>query len=162
MFCVLSRQVTPLTRWTINTTIRVLHSHSLFPSFKMALTTPQSAQAAFATIDLSGYDAEQTRLMSERCIVVDEQDNAIGALDKKTCVCYCILSLGLVSTKRHQATSWKTLGRVSYIAHFPPLFSVLPTVNSCCSSVHRRRFHSLICGQTRAARTHSTTLRKKN
>jgi len=54
----------------------------------MAATTAQSAQAAFATIDLSGYDAEQSRLMDERCIVVDEQDNAIGALDKKTCTRY--------------------------------------------------------------------------
>ena len=49
-------------------------------------TTTQSAQAAFATIDLSGYDAEQSRLMDERCIVVDEQDRPIGALDKKTCM----------------------------------------------------------------------------
>lgn len=48
-------------------------------------TTTTTAQAAFATIDLSGYDAEQSRLMDERCIVVDEQDCPIGALDKKTC-----------------------------------------------------------------------------
>jgi isopentenyl-diphosphate delta-isomerase len=44
-----------------------------------------AAQAALSSIDLSGYDAEQSRLMDERCILVDEQDNAIGALDKKTC-----------------------------------------------------------------------------
>jgi isopentenyl-diphosphate delta-isomerase len=50
-------------------------------------STTVSAQAAFATIDLSGYDAEQSRLMDERCIVVDEQDRPIGALDKKTCTC---------------------------------------------------------------------------
>jgi hypothetical protein len=49
-------------------------------------TTTSSAQGAFATIDLSNYDAEQSRLMDERCIVVDEQDRAIGALDKKTCM----------------------------------------------------------------------------
>jgi isopentenyl-diphosphate delta-isomerase len=49
-------------------------------------TTASSASAAFATIDLSGYDAEQSRLMDERCIVVDEQDRPIGALDKKTCM----------------------------------------------------------------------------
>jgi len=49
-------------------------------------TATSSAQAAFATIDLSGYDAEQSRLMDEKCIVVDEQDRAIGALDKKTCM----------------------------------------------------------------------------
>ncbi|KAI0001601.1 Isopentenyldiphosphate isomerase [Russula vinacea] len=48
-------------------------------------TSTSSAEAAFATIDLSGYDAEQSRLMDERCIVVDEQDRPIGALDKKTC-----------------------------------------------------------------------------
>jgi len=49
-------------------------------------TATSSAQAAFATIDLSGYDEEQSRLMDEKCIVVDEQDRAIGALDKKTCM----------------------------------------------------------------------------
>jgi len=38
-----------------------------------------------ATIDLSDYDFEQAKLMDERCIIVDENDNAIGALDKKTC-----------------------------------------------------------------------------
>ncbi|TFY67439.1 hypothetical protein EVG20_g3941, partial [Dentipellis fragilis] len=42
------------------------------------------AQTWFADIDLSSYDAEQSRLMEERCILVDEQDNAIGAADKKT------------------------------------------------------------------------------
>jgi isopentenyl-diphosphate delta-isomerase len=55
-------------------------------------TTASSASAAFATIDLSGYDAEQSRLMDERCIVVDEQDRPIGALDKKTCMRKCTLS----------------------------------------------------------------------
>jgi isopentenyl-diphosphate delta-isomerase len=45
-----------------------------------------AARAALASVDLSSYDPEQRRLMSERCILVDEQDNAIGAMDKKTCV----------------------------------------------------------------------------
>jgi isopentenyl-diphosphate delta-isomerase len=40
---------------------------------------------SFATIDLSQYDSVQSRLMDERCIVVDENDKPIGALDKKTC-----------------------------------------------------------------------------
>ncbi|KAG8899420.1 isopentenyl-diphosphate delta-isomerase idi1 [Tulasnella sp. 403] len=45
-----------------------------------------SATAAdLATIDLSEYDPEQSRLMSERCIIVTPDDVAIGALDKKTC-----------------------------------------------------------------------------
>lgn len=46
-----------------------------------------AAKAALASIDLSSYDAEQSRLMDERCILVDEEDNAIGAMDKKTCAC---------------------------------------------------------------------------
>lgn len=46
-----------------------------------------AARAALASIDLSNYDPEQSRLMDERCILVDEQDNAIGAMDKKTCRC---------------------------------------------------------------------------
>jgi len=44
-----------------------------------------AAKAALASIDLSGYDAEQSRLMDEKCILVDEEDRAIGAMDKKTC-----------------------------------------------------------------------------
>ncbi|KAG6336669.1 hypothetical protein ID866_2416 [Astraeus odoratus] len=44
-----------------------------------------AARAALASIDLSNYDREQSRLMDERCILVDEEDNAIGAMDKKTC-----------------------------------------------------------------------------
>jgi len=42
-------------------------------------------QGKLASIDLSEYDPEQSKLMDERCIVVDENDVAIGALDKKTC-----------------------------------------------------------------------------
>lgn len=45
-----------------------------------------AAQAALSTIDLGNYDPEQSRLMDERCILVDEQDNAIGVADKKTCM----------------------------------------------------------------------------
>ena len=54
----------------------------------MAVESPAvlAAKAVLASIDLSGYDAEQSRLMDERCILVDEQDNAIGAMDKKTCM----------------------------------------------------------------------------
>ncbi|KAK0208223.1 Isopentenyldiphosphate isomerase [Desarmillaria ectypa] len=44
-----------------------------------------AARAALASIDLTNYDPEQSKLMDERCILVDEEDNAIGAMDKKTC-----------------------------------------------------------------------------
>jgi isopentenyl-diphosphate Delta-isomerase len=43
------------------------------------------AKVALASIDLSGYDPEQSRLMEERCIVVDENDSVVGCADKKTC-----------------------------------------------------------------------------
>lgn len=46
-----------------------------------------AAKAVLATIDLSQYDDTQSRLMDERCILVDENDTAIGAADKKTCMC---------------------------------------------------------------------------
>lgn len=46
----------------------------------------EASRAVLKSIDLSaGYDPEQTRLMEERCILVDEDDNALGAADKKTC-----------------------------------------------------------------------------
>ncbi|CDH57321.1 isopentenyl-diphosphate delta-isomerase [Lichtheimia corymbifera JMRC:FSU:9682] len=35
--------------------------------------------------DLKEYDEEQARLMAEMCILVDENDNRIGADSKKTC-----------------------------------------------------------------------------
>lgn len=41
--------------------------------------------ADLATINLADYDPEQSRLMEERCILVDGQDRSIGAADKKTC-----------------------------------------------------------------------------
>lgn len=49
------------------------------------MTTKVINAADLATINLAGYDPEQSRLMDERCILVDEQDRAIGAADKKTC-----------------------------------------------------------------------------
>ena len=52
----------------------------------MSFTVTSTIPKQLADIDLSGYDAEQSRLMDERCILVDEQDRAYGAADKKTCV----------------------------------------------------------------------------
>lgn len=52
----------------------------------MASPAVTAAKAVLASVDLSNYDPEQSRLMDECCILVDENDNAIGAADKKTCV----------------------------------------------------------------------------
>ncbi|KAH7910941.1 NUDIX hydrolase domain-like protein [Hygrophoropsis aurantiaca] len=51
----------------------------------MSSPATQAAQAVLANIDLSSYDAVQSKLMEEMCILVDEEDKAIGAMDKKTC-----------------------------------------------------------------------------
>ena len=51
----------------------------------MSSPAVRAAQAALASVDLSNYDPEQSKLMDEKCILVDEEDNAIGAMDKKTC-----------------------------------------------------------------------------
>jgi hypothetical protein len=60
-----------------------------FSHFARTMATEAARSSDFATIDLSEYDPEQSKLMDERCIVVDENDRAIGALDKKTCeLCY--------------------------------------------------------------------------
>lgn len=40
------------------------------------------------TSELDGHDAEQIRLMDEVCIVLDENDEAIGTASKKVCT-YC-------------------------------------------------------------------------
>lgn len=51
----------------------------------MASPAVLASRAILSNIDLSNYDPEQSRLMDERCILVDEEDNALGAADKKTC-----------------------------------------------------------------------------
>ena len=62
----------------------------LFPKYTSRTKSDMAAVAKtlpqeLATIDLSAYDPEQSKLMEERCILVDAQDRAYGAGDKKTC-----------------------------------------------------------------------------
>jgi hypothetical protein len=54
-------------------------------SLIMSFTVTTSLPKELADIDLSNYDAEQSKLMDERCILVDGEDRAYGAADKKTC-----------------------------------------------------------------------------
>ncbi|KAI0932172.1 hypothetical protein AcW2_000869 [Taiwanofungus camphoratus] len=51
----------------------------------MSSPAVEASRSVLSTVDLSKYDAEQSRLMDERCILVDEQDRPLGAADKKTC-----------------------------------------------------------------------------
>jgi len=52
---------------------------------KEPIASSTAHTGTLAKIDLSGYDFEQAKLMDERCIIVDENDKPLGALDKKTC-----------------------------------------------------------------------------
>lgn len=77
LFIVVNDALVPLSKPSVNT----LSHHSMSSPAVLA------AKAVLATIDLSHYDATQSQLMDERCILVDESDKAIGAMDKKTCMC---------------------------------------------------------------------------
>lgn len=78
-----------VTRSLIRTTPCILRLPQHFYISRNSTMAPGAAEASpayLASIDLSNYDPEQSRLMDERCILVDEQDHALGAADKKTCM----------------------------------------------------------------------------
>ncbi len=90
--CYPSIKLFPLLPRRLPALVRVHNLSSQVRAFRLQRPTMAqspavaAARAYLATVDLSNYDPEQSRLMDERCILVDEQDNAIGAVDKKTCV----------------------------------------------------------------------------
>ncbi|XP_006454328.1 hypothetical protein AGABI2DRAFT_189600 [Agaricus bisporus var. bisporus H97] len=102
----------------------------------MTMTSPATAaaKAYLANIDLSAYDPEQSRLMQERCILVDENDNAIGAVDKKTCHLMENINKGLLhrafSAFVFRPSDGKLLlqQRASEKITFPDMWT-----NTCCS-----------------------------
>lgn len=49
------------------------------------LNTIMSATQTVTQNELEGYDAEQVRLMEERCILVNDKDEAYGEGSKKQC-----------------------------------------------------------------------------
>jgi len=93
-----------------------------------------ATKSGLASIDLSGYDLEQSRLMDERCIVVDENDKPIGALDKKTCHLMENINKGLLhrafSAFVFRPSDGKLLlqRRASEKITFPDMWT-----NTCCS-----------------------------
>ncbi|KAF8707861.1 Isopentenyldiphosphate isomerase, partial [Rhizoctonia solani] len=112
-----------------------LHTPKLSAFTRTRTMATEAAQSKdFATIDLSEYDPEQSRLMDERCIVVDENDRAIGALDKKTCHLMKNINKGLL----HRAFSAFVFRpsdgalllqqRASEKITFPDMWT-----NTCCS-----------------------------
>lgn len=59
---------------------------TLAPSSTVPTTTlTLSSVVPGSTPELDGYDEEQVRLMEERCILVNEKDEAYGEDSKKTC-----------------------------------------------------------------------------
>ena len=86
------------------------------------------------SVDLSGYDAEQIRLMDETCIVLDQDDNPIGTASKKTCHLMTNISQGLLhrafSCFLFHPTTHKLLlqQRASAKITFPDMWT-----NTCCS-----------------------------
>ncbi|TFK30429.1 isopentenyl-diphosphate delta-isomerase [Coprinopsis marcescibilis] len=93
-----------------------------------------AAQAALASVDLSDYDPTQSKLMDERCILVDEEDNAIGAMDKKTCHLMENINKGLLhrafSVFLFRPSDGKLLlqQRATEKITFPDMWT-----NTCCS-----------------------------
>jgi len=96
----------------------------------VAETLPQK----LATVDLSAYDPEQSKLMEERCILVDAQDRAYGAEDKKTCHLMENINKGLLhrafSAFIFRPSDAKLLlqQRASEKITFPDMWT-----NTCCS-----------------------------
>ena len=68
------------------------------------ITVAKHLPPELATIDLSAYDPEQSKLMEERCILVDAQDVAYGAGDKKTCT-----HVNVLSTVGHMLTALQAI-----------------------------------------------------
>ncbi|KAK4689055.1 isopentenyl-diphosphate Delta-isomerase, partial [Tremellales sp. Uapishka_1] len=58
--------------------------------------TPLTLHVPAAGIDLDSYDEEQVRLMEERCILVNENDEAYGEDSKKTCHLMSNIQKGLL------------------------------------------------------------------
>lgn len=124
-------------RWTLAPTSLVSSWTCSTPYiYSPAMSSPAivAARAALASIDLSKYDPEQSRLMDERCILVDEQDNAIGAMDKKTCHLMENINKGLLhrafSAFVFRPSDGKLLlqQRASSKITFPGMWT-----NTCCS-----------------------------
>ncbi|KAI8995658.1 Isopentenyldiphosphate isomerase [Trametes punicea] len=121
------------------TTTRLRSPPSVNLKFRLTRTMTsravEASRAVLKSIDLAaGYDPEQTRLMEERCILVDEEDRALGAADKKTCHLMENINKGLLhrafSAFVFRPSDGKLLlqQRASEKITFPDMWT-----NTCCS-----------------------------
>jgi isopentenyl-diphosphate Delta-isomerase len=113
---------------------------TLFPEIDQSLVqnTANAATAGdgsgrAADADLAGYDEEQIRLMDEVCIVLDRDDQPIGAASKKICHLMANIDKGLL----HRAFSVFLFDRAGRLLlqqraaekiTFPDMWT-----NTCCS-----------------------------
>ncbi|PIA98747.1 Isopentenyl-diphosphate Delta-isomerase [Cercospora beticola] len=109
----------------------ILH-HNSKPNEAFLSTSGAAKQSSQAFL-LSGYDEEQVRLMEESCIVVDANDNPLGAASKKDCHLMTKINDGLL----HRAFSVFLFDsenrlllqrRASEKITFPDMWT-----NTCCS-----------------------------
>nr|KMM66330.1 isopentenyl-diphosphate Delta-isomerase II [Coccidioides posadasii RMSCC 3488] len=93
----------------------------------------KSKQSAREGGELEGYDEEQIKLMDERCIVVDENDQPIGSGTKKTChlmsnidrgLLHRAFSVFLFDSKKRLLLQQRATEKIT----FPDLWT-----NTCCS-----------------------------
>lgn len=107
--------------------------------------------------DLKEYDQEQVRLMEEMCIVIDENDNRIGADSKKTCkLLYTINKEGkknLLYIITIKVISCPTSAVVYYIVPLVSSYSILK-IDFCFNKEQAKRLLFLTCGQILAALIH--------
>ncbi|KAJ2753831.1 isopentenyl-diphosphate delta-isomerase idi1 [Coemansia sp. BCRC 34490] len=95
--------------------------------------TNSSTSSPGDIVDLSAYDDEQVRLMGEMCIVLDNNDKAIGAASKKTChqmsninkgMVHRAFSVFLFNSKNELLLQQRAVEKIT----FPECFT-----NTCCS-----------------------------
>lgn len=108
----------------------------LFPEVNPSLTaaSPSRLKSSHQDDDLTGYDAEQIRLMDEVCIVLDNDDQPIGSASKKACHSMSNINNGLLhrafSVFLFHPQTHKLLlqQRASEKITFPEMWT-----NTCCS-----------------------------
>ncbi|KAJ1953327.1 isopentenyl-diphosphate delta-isomerase idi1 [Linderina pennispora] len=94
------------------------------------MTNTESAKQG---LDLSNYDEEQVRLMGEMCIMLDNDDNAIGAESKKTShlmgninkgMLHRAFSVFLFDSQNRLLLQQRASEKITFPDHF---------TNTCCS-----------------------------
>jgi len=94
----------------------------------------QSGEPLVQTDDLRDFDKTQLKLLAERCIVVDERDEAIGSASKKEChlwenistssLLHRAFSVILFNSRNEMLIQQRSEAKITYPGHW---------TNACCS-----------------------------